>query len=391
MRRVSLSRLQPGAELAGTIKIPSSQDGVLYKLRLEEGTELTDNHIDRLTRLNIGKVPIKDSDTDDLDPFVYDEEVEEATEEVRQEFNNFQSDFKDNEVGAREIGRLRSAVDDLIDSLRNSQLMAAFTNLKTHDNYTAEHSLDVAKITLQLVLNNEELYRKKLKNDSGASNRYINRNMLPDLGLGAMLHDLGKEEVPQRIINKSGELSDEEWEKMEAHPTEGFEKLRTINNLINAPVRVPAHQHHEKYDGSGYPRGLEGSDIHLFGRILAPADVYSALTSNRPYRNPVSPAKGVSILKEMQDGGPHFDPEIFDDFLQLVFPYPVGEEVVLSDGRKGVVCDVDPEIPEEPVVRVLYEREKRLDKPKEIRVPNNPGGLRIVKPSRETAGLVRTR
>ncbi len=278
MRRVSLSNLESGAVLASTIKVPSSGNGVHYKLRLEEGTELTRSHIDRLTRLNIEKVPVKDPDTEDLDDYLFDEEVEKAEEKVRQEFKNFQSQFEDEEVGAQEVGRLRSAVDDLIDSLRNTQLIASFTNLKTHDNYTAEHSLDVAKITLQLVLNNEQRYRKKLKNDSGASDQYINRNMLRDLGLGAMLHDLGKKEVPERILSKNGGLNDEEWEKMQAHPTKGYEKLRRIDNLIKAPVRVPAHQHHEKYDGSGYPRGIEGDNIHLFGRISAPADVYSALT-----------------------------------------------------------------------------------------------------------------
>jgi HD-GYP domain-containing protein (c-di-GMP phosphodiesterase class II) len=391
MRRISLANVSPGAELAGTIKIPSPHQGVHYKLRLEEGTELTKNQIERLRRLNVGKVPVKDEDTDDLNPFVYDERVEAAEQEIRQEFQNFQSEFENDDVSSRDIGQLRSAVDQLIESLQNSQIMAAFTTLKTHDNYTAEHSLDVAKISLQLVLANEERYRKKLKEESGASNKYINRNMLQDLGLGAMLHDLGKEEVPERIINKNGELNDDEWEKMKSHPSIGYKKLRKIDQHINAPVRVPARQHHEKYDGTGYPQGLEGDEIHLFGRIMAPADVYSALTSNRPYRDATPPSQAVSILHEMQAEGPHFDPSILDDFFQLVFPYPIGEEVTLSDGREGVVCDVDPDNPRQPTVRVLYEGDRRVDNPEDIQVPNHPGELRIVEPSRETGGLVRAR
>jgi hypothetical protein len=97
----------------------------------------------------------------------------------------------------------------------------------------------------------------------------------------------------------------------------------------------------------------------------------------------------VAIQNEMQNEGPQFDPEIFDDFLRLVFPYPVGEEVVLSDGRKGVVGDVNPENPKQPVVRILYEGNTRVEDPEEIQVPNRPGELRIVKPGRETGDLAR--
>lgn len=389
MRRVPLSRVQPGDELGGTIKIPSSQPDVLYKLRIKQGTTLTKKQIERLDRLNVSKIPVKDSDTEDLASKVHDEAVEAAENEVREQFDRFSSNLEENSVDREDVGRLRSAVNDLVDALRNSELMAAFTTLKTHDSYTAEHSLDVAKIVLQVAMENEQAFRRELKANSGAGDKYINRHMLEDLGVGAMLHDLGKEEVPARVINKPDQLNDEEWELMEAHPHEGFEKLRSIEHSINAPVKVPALQHHEKYDGTGYPRGLEGREIHLFGRLCAPADVYSALTSDRPYRKGQSPSSALTIMEEMQEEGPHFDPDVFDCFLELVFPYPIGAEVVLSDGRRGVVADVDTENPRRPTVRILYEGDERVSSPEEIQVPNRPGDLRITDPPRKETRLVR--
>lgn len=389
MRRVPLSDVEPGDELGGTIKVPSSQAGVLYKLRMKQGTELTEKKIDRLARLNIGKVPIKDRDTEDLNGYVHDEAVEEAEEKVREDFDRFSSELEEGSVDREDVNRLRSTVNDLIDALRNSELMAAFTSLKTHDSYTAEHSLDVAKIVLQLAMKNEQELRKELKANSGASDKYINRHMLEDLGLGALLHDLGKEEVPRRVINKPEQLTDDEWELMEDHPKEGFEKLRAIDHCINAPVKVPALQHHEKYDGSGYPRGLSDRDIHLFGRLCAPADVYSALTSDRPYREGQSPSSALTIMEDMQNEGPHFDPDVFESFQQLVFPYPIGEEIELSDGRRGVVADVDPDNPRQPTVRVLYEQDERVDSPEEIQVTNRPGELRVTDPPRRELGVAR--
>jgi HD-GYP domain-containing protein (c-di-GMP phosphodiesterase class II) len=389
LKRIRLDRVKVGDELAGTIKVSSPTPGVLYRLKLKEGTELTEEKIDRLERLGITKVPIKDPATDDLDDYVHDESVERAKNEVRNAFDHLTDNIEDDKIGGEDIKRLRSAVSSLIDALKNSKIMAAFTTLKTHDNYTAEHSLDVSKISLQLALEYEREMMNRLKEESGASSNYINRYMLEDLALGAMLHDLGKKKIPKEILTKNDKLNDDEWEAMTEHPKDGYRELKKVDFSIRAPVKTPALQHHEKYDGTGYPRGLEGDEIHLFGRISACADVYSALTSNRPYRDAQTPAKALSIMKSMQEEGPHFAPDIYEKFLTLVYPYPVGDEVMLSDGRSGVVCHVDQDNPRQPVVRITHDGDTRLDDPEELQIPNRPGDLQIEEPSSEVGGLIR--
>jgi HD-GYP domain-containing protein (c-di-GMP phosphodiesterase class II) len=389
LRNVQLSSLQPGAVLGTDLKIPSSHPNVLYKLRLEAGTELTQDQIDRLEKLNITTVPIEDPATDDLDPYIHDPEVEAVQEELQLSFKKLTSELADQDVAPNTLSQLEDAVSEMIDALRESKLMAAYTTLKDHDSYTAQHSLDVAKISLQFALHNESDFKKKLSNESGASRQYIDKNFLKDLGLGTMLHDLGKQDIRSDILNKPTDLSQDEWETMKDHPQQGYEDLKNIAPHFNAPVRVPAHQHHEKFDGTGYPRELEGKQLHLYSRITMCADVYSALSSNRPYRDPLTPSQALGVMDSMQEDGPHFDPDLYEKFLDLVTPYPIGQEVVLSDGRKGVVCDFEDDSPQRPVVRVLSENGERLDSPDEVMIQADSYSPRIVKPDPEHAQLTR--
>lgn len=388
MRRLPLQKVQPGATLGASIKIPSPHPEVLYKLKFEPGRTLTTDDIEKLKNSNIQSVTIKDPATNDLDEFMYDKRVEKAQDEVLNEFNNLSNKFEQKSVSGSDITKLKSAIENLIKSLKNTHLMTAFTSLKTHDSYTAQHSLDVAKISLQVAIKFEIEFSKQLREESGADSRYINQNMLTDLGLGGMLHDIGKKEIPNQILSKPSKLTNDEWEQMKAHSEIGYNHLKELKFELNAPSKVPAYQHHEKFDGTGYPRGLEGTDIHLFGRLSALADVYSALTSKRPYRNAKSPATALSIMESMQADGPHFDPDLFDKFKSLILPFPVGQNVVLSDGSEGVVCGVDSDSPRKPNVRILYRNGERLSDPEELKVPNTSNELKIVEPSSHEPELV---
>jgi HD-GYP domain-containing protein (c-di-GMP phosphodiesterase class II) len=345
---------------------------------------LTSEHIERLERLGFKSLPINDSHTADLGPYVHDDELLETQEKTREEFENFVDDLdrKDDDTGSDKYKRLREVVSSMMDTLAGTQVMAAFTLLKQHDDLTSwyTHSVDVAKLSLQLAIENENFFRHKLNEESGASQSYINRHFLKDLGLGALLHDLGKKEVNMKILQKEGELTEEEWNEIRKHPAEGFRELRGLGFKINAPAKVPAYQHHERFDGSGYPEGLEGKDIHLFGRITCVADVYSALTTKRPYRRAKTPSQALSIMDDMQKEGPHFDPEIYERFLEIVFPYPVGQQVELSDGRSGVVCDVDSENPYEPDVRITPDDDPELDTSMEISLSDPSVELTISHP-----------
>jgi HD-GYP domain-containing protein (c-di-GMP phosphodiesterase class II) len=151
------------------------------------------------------------------------------------------------------------------------------------------------------------------------------------------------------VLNKPGRLTDDEMSVMRRHPEDGVELLRPadISPLAVSIVR----DHHERLDGTGYPAGVEGAKIGEFPRIAAVADVYDAVTSERVYKAAAPPVVGVRVIAE--GAGAQFCPTVVSHFRSVVFPYPVGHEITLPDGRVGVVAGVDAASPERPVVRVI--------------------------------------
>lgn len=145
---------------------------------------------------------------------------------------------------------------------------------------------------------------------------------------GALLHDMGKLGVPDRILHKPGKLSDEEWKVMHKHPSYAYEWLKHISFLRPA-LDIP-YCHHEKWDGSGYPRGLKGEEIPLLARMFAVVDVYDALMSDRPYRAPWSQEKVLAHIRDL--AGTHFDPQVVEAFLAMITsPEQPGSAEVASD------------------------------------------------------------
>lgn len=142
----------------------------------------------------------------------------------------------------------------------------------------------------------------------------ISGEELSNIQRGAILHDIGKIGIPDSILLKEGPLSPEEWKIMKTHPWKAFEMLNKIEFLQNA-LDIP-YCHHEKWDGTGYPRGLKGEEIPLAARIFALADVWTALLSDRPYRNAWQKDRVIAYIR--QETGKHFDPSVVDIFLHLV-------------------------------------------------------------------------
>ena len=222
------------------------------------------------------------------------------------------------------------------------------------DQYTHRHSVNVTALGLLL---GRAYWRTEGWIDFQGRRRWDRIDeRLAKLGMGLLLHDIGKMVVPSEVLNKPGKLEADEWALMKTHPEAGVALLdsATISPLVRSVVR----DHHERWDGSGYPRGIAGDRIGEFPRLAALADVYDAITSQRPYAAAAPPHVGVRVITDGH--GQAFDPAMVGVFSRIVMPFPVGTELTLPDGRIGVVAGADVERPYEPLVRVEDE-ELRVD------------------------------
>lgn len=225
-------------------------------------------------------------------------------------------------------------VDDIAESvLRDPGALINVARLKTRDDYTYMHSVAVCALMValgrQLGLKGDDLARA---------------------GLAGMLHDLGKAVMPLDVLNKPGRLTDEEFAVMRTHPARGHEMLVEGSGAGAVVLDVCLH-HHEKIDGSGYPKGLKGDQISLFAKMGAACDVYDAVTSARAYKDPWDPAEA---LRSMAQWKGHFDPVVFQSFVKTVGIYPVGSLVRLQSGKLAVVTVQNPESLLAPKVKTFF-------------------------------------
>ncbi|MBI6546819.1 MAG: hypothetical protein HY692_08490 [Cyanobacteria bacterium NC_groundwater_1444_Ag_S-0.65um_54_12] len=162
-------------------------------------------------------------------------------------------------------------------------------------------------------------------------------------------------------MNKPGKLTELEFERVKEHARAGFDMLREIWSL-SAHAKIIVLQHHERYDGTGYPKGLKGQDIHMYGQIGAIADVYDALTSDRTYRRRLLPNEAIDFL--VGHGDRYFSKDIITTFISVIAPYPIGTMVKLSTNDVGIVTEVDMKVATRPVVRILRDAKgKELEPP----------------------------
>lgn len=221
----------------------------------------------------------------------------------------------------------------LTEILRERDVIIALTDIKSVVDHTFAHSVNVAVLSL-----------------TAGKVMGLHRLQLFELGVGALLHDIGKANIPPGILDKVDSLTPEEMETVKKHPGDGFEILRKTESVPLLSAHV-AFQHHERWDGSGYPRRLQGEAISLYGRLCGVCDVFDALSSDRPYKHAIHHSETLAFIHGMS--ATLFDPEMVRLLESIVAPYPVATLVELTTGDFAVVKAVKASTMERPLVVVI--------------------------------------
>jgi HD-GYP domain-containing protein (c-di-GMP phosphodiesterase class II) len=238
---------------------------------------------------------------EDLRTTIYDKKLppEEKSRLVKHHSITMMKNLLDHPT-AENIKEARKGISDIVNLiLTEDTTLHYLLNITSHDFYTYTHSVTVGILGVALA---KSLFIKSDRHD------------IQELGAGFFLHDLGKVNINQAIINKPGKLTEEEMQEMRRHPGLGYKLLRETKQLTEESKTIVL-QHHERIDGKGYPRGLQRQEIHIYGRICAIADVYDALTSDRPYRQKLSPFAALKIMREEMIE--HFQNDLFERFVLL--------------------------------------------------------------------------
>ncbi len=218
--------------------------------------------------------------------------------------------------------------------LNNKDVLVNLSDIKTVDDYTFSHSVNVCVLSLVTGI--------KLG---------LNMTRLRQLGVGALLHDIGKIMIPEEILKKPSKLTKNEFELIQKHTFLGYQMLKANPNIDISSAYI-ALGHHERYNGSGYPYQISSANIHLYARIVAIADVYDAISSDRVYRKKIQVHKVVEYIASL--GNQHFDEMILQHFLPNIAVFPIGTSVLLSTGQKGIVVEVNSKLPSKPIVRIIF-------------------------------------
>lgn len=220
------------------------------------------------------------------------------------------------------VSETRNITNDLMKAITDNDAIAVdISALKISDEYTFKHSVDVA--TMSMIV----------------AKRYgFTKEQVYEIGIAGLLHDIGKSQIPNEVLNKAGKLTDEEFALMKQHTLLGYRILKDKEEL-SEDIKMGVLQHHEKTNGKGYPMGIEEDKINTYARIISVVDIYDALVTERPYKKPFSPRDAVEMIMSMTG---ELDINVMRCFMESVILYPVGTDVPLSNGETARVIENNP-------------------------------------------------
>lgn len=247
--------------------------------------------------------------------------------------------------GRADVQLARDTVDQLAEAVGDSMgLMIGLTGMKSHDEYTFTHMVNVSILTM-----------------AQARSLGIEGNRLRTLGLAGLMHDIGKVKTPLEILTKPSALTPREFDIMKRHPVEGAEMLRVATEMPKV-APIVAFEHHLRLDGTGYPFGLQRPGLNLATQLVGIADVYDAMRSKRSYQQAFPTDRIIEVMR--RNDGKQFDQHLVRRFIDLMGVYPPGSVVRLTTGEIAVVVENDGPDPSQPTVKVLFDsREQPLPSP----------------------------
>lgn len=327
MRRVLVEKLEAGMQLARPIYTKGG------RVLLDRGITLKESYIRRLAEFGVTHVYVIDERVGNLDieEIVSEETRFRAAEIVRQAVANIRFGAG---LNVREVKEVVTEIMEQV--LFSRETLGNLSEIRIIGEFLFHHSVNVAVYAII----------------TGIARGY-GRRELYDMGTGALLHDVGKSRMPASLLNTCEPLTGPQAEEMKNHAVYGFDLLRREYELSLHTAHV-AFQHHECFDGSGYPRRLKGTEIHEYARITAIANTYDLLVSGLQGER-LLPYQTVEYI--VVQAGRAFDPEIVKLFSTNIAVYPLGSLVRLNTGEKGVIIQIPKNYPTRPKVKILYDAE----------------------------------
>lgn len=323
MRYVPTFCLKEGMQIGRNIY---SVDGTVL---LAKDVRLTDEYIKGLEKLGVSGVYIEDTISHDIQikSVISDELRMHAVKSIKGVYNSLES-----------VSHTMNTVENLARSimyeiLNNKNIMVNMIDIKTFDDYIYSHSVNVAVLSSVIGIA-----------------MHLEGTKIEKLTASALLHDLGKVFIHKDVLSKMGNFTEAEEILYRSHPEKGY---RYIKQYYNIPVTtyVGILQHHERFDGKGYPDGKKGEDISKFARILSVCDAYDNIVTESPNKKACLPSDAIEYI--MANNGQRFDPKVVKVFLKRVAPYPLGTILLLSNGRRAIVIGNNEECSSRPKVRDL--------------------------------------